>query len=63
MYDNAYYDAIEKVPDADGLILPRQKIGKKIIPLIIVNYYRRDVVVSGVAISVKGKTASEEKTD
>jgi hypothetical protein len=59
LYDNAYYNAIEKIPNADGLILPRQKNKKLIIPLILINYYRRDIVVSGVAISVKGKTISK----
>ena len=47
LYDNAYYDAVEKVPNADGLILPRQKNDKRIIPLILVNFYRRDIEVSG----------------
>lgn len=61
LYDNAYYNAIEKIPNADGLILPRQKNKKLIIPLVLINYYRRDVVVSGVAISVKGKTIPRPK--
>ena len=61
LYDNAYYNAIEKIPEADGLILPRQKNRKLIIPLILINYYRRDIVVSGVAISVKGKTIPRSK--
>ena len=54
LYNNAYYDAIANVPNADGLILSRQKNSKLIIPLILINYYKRDITVSGIAISVKG---------
>jgi len=61
LYDNAYYDAIEDIPNADGLILPRQKNQKLIIPLILINYYRRDIEVSGVAISVKEEQSHDSK--
>ncbi|MBI1225629.1 MAG: hypothetical protein GC192_10375 [Bacteroidetes bacterium] len=55
LYDNAYYEAVEKLPNSDGLLLPRQKVKKLVIPLLIVNYYRRAVEVTGLGISVKGK--------
>lgn len=55
LYQNAYYDAVNNLPNADALILPRQQIKKFVIPLILLNYSRREVTVSGVGISVKDK--------
>jgi hypothetical protein len=55
LYQNAYYDAVDNLPNADALILPRQHIKKFVLPLIILNYSRREVIVSGVGISVKNK--------
>ncbi|MCC6725032.1 MAG: hypothetical protein IT258_11015 [Saprospiraceae bacterium] len=56
LYENAYYDAVDNLSGADGIILPRQKVKKFFVPLLIVNYYRRVVEVTGLGISVKGKT-------
>lgn len=53
LYDNAYYEAVENAGNADGLLLPRQRHRKLFIPLLIVNYSRRDVSVSGLAIKIK----------
>lgn len=55
LYESAYYDAVDNLPNADALILPRQQIKKLIIPLILFNYSRREITVSGVGISVKDK--------
>jgi starvation-inducible outer membrane lipoprotein len=55
LYQNAYYDAVDNLPNADALILPRQHIKKFVLPLILINYSRREVTVSGVGISVKDK--------
>jgi hypothetical protein len=55
LYQNAYYDAVDNLPNADALILPRQHIKKFVLPLILLNYSRREVIVSGVGISVKNK--------
>ena len=44
------------LPDADGLILPRQKSKKMIIPTLLINCYKKEMELSGVGISVKGKT-------
>jgi hypothetical protein len=55
LYENAYYNAVDNLPNADALILTRQKNKKLIVPLILINYFRREVEVSGVGISVKGK--------
>ena len=55
LYDNAYYSAVENLPDADALILPHQKTKKLTIPLILFNYNRRTTTVTGVGISVKDK--------
>ncbi len=59
LYENAYYDAVENLPGADGIILPRQNVKKVLIPLIVVNYYRRVIEVTGLGISVKGKTQTK----
>lgn len=58
LYENAYYNAVDNLPNADGIILPRQKSKKLVIPLILINYTRKEIEVSGVGISVKGKTAA-----
>lgn len=55
LFESAYYDAVDNLPNADALILPRQKIKKFTVPLLLVNYNRREVTVSGVGISVKDK--------
>ena len=55
LFDNAYYNAIENIPNADALILPRQKIKKSIIPLILLNISKRTTTVSGLGISVNDK--------
>lgn len=55
LFDNAYYAAVENLPDADALILPRQKTRKLTIPLLLFNYNRRSTTVTGVGISVKDK--------
>lgn len=53
LYDNAYYNAVDNLPNADALIMTRQQIKRFTIPLLLINYYRREVTVTGVGISVK----------
>ena len=60
LYENAYYDAVENLPDSDGLILPRAKTSRFILPLIIFNYSQRTTKVSGLGVSVKGKTETKD---
>ncbi|OIN60376.1 hypothetical protein [Arsenicibacter rosenii] len=55
LYDNAYYEAVENVGNADGLLFPRQRHRKLFIPLLIVNYSRRDLSVTGLAIKIKSQ--------
>ena len=55
LFENAYYNAVDNLTDADALIMPRQQIKKFTVPLLLVNYNRREVTVSGVGISVKDK--------
>jgi hypothetical protein len=55
LYENAYFEAVENLPNADGILLPRQKSKRLFIPLLLVNYSRREIEVSGVGISIKGK--------
>jgi|GEM_PF-3791804 len=55
LFDNAYYAAVENLPNADALILPRQKTKKLTIPLLLFNYNRRTTTVTGLGISVKDK--------
>lgn len=55
IYNNAYYKAVENLPGADALILPRTKNKKFFIPLLLINYSRRTTEVSGLGVSVKGK--------
>jgi hypothetical protein len=62
LYENAYDCAVGNLPDADALILPRQKTKKLTIPLILLNYNRRTVTVTGVGISVKDKIFKETQT-
>jgi hypothetical protein len=55
LYETAYYDAVNNLPNADALILPRQQIKKFTVPLLLINFNKREVTVSGVGISVKDK--------
>lgn len=55
LFENAYFDAVDNLPNADALILPRQKIKKFTIPLLLVNFSKSTVTVSGLGISVNGK--------
>ncbi len=55
LYENAYDDALDNLPGADALLLPRRNSHRFTVPLIVVNYFHKKVVVSGVGISVKGK--------
>jgi hypothetical protein len=63
LYENAYADAIDNLPNADALILPRQQTKKLTIPLILVNYSTRKVTVTGVGISVKNKVMENMDSD
>lgn len=55
LYDNAYYNAVDNLSNADALIMARQQIKRFTIPLLLINYSRREVTVTGVGISVKDK--------
>lgn len=59
LYNNAYYDAVDNLPNADAIILPRTKNKKFFIPLLLINYSRRTTEVSGLGVTVKGKTNSK----
>jgi hypothetical protein len=61
LFDNAYYEAVDNLPNADALLLPRQEIKKVTIPLILFNYHKRTTTVTGVGISINGKML--ENTD
>jgi len=62
LFENAYYEAVDNLPNADALILPRQRIKKFTVPLLLVNYNRREVTVTGVGISVKDKVQEPKLT-
>jgi len=62
LYESAYYDAVYNLSNADALILPRQQIKKFTVPLLLVNYNRREVTVTGVGISVKDKIQESKLT-
>jgi hypothetical protein len=53
LYENAYYDAVESCEGADALILPMRRSKKLTIPLLIINYQRKQVTVKGVGVQVK----------
>jgi len=55
LFDNAYYSAVENLPNADALLLPHQKTKKLTVPLLLFNYNRRTTTVTGVGISIKDK--------
>lgn len=63
LYSSAYYDAVDNVANADALILPHSKINKFSIPLLLINYSRRAVTVTGVGISVKDKIIENLESD
>jgi len=55
LYENAYYVAVDNLPNADALIMTRQEIKRFTVPLLLINYSRREVTVTGLGISVKDK--------
>jgi hypothetical protein len=63
LFDNAYYAAVENLPDADALILPRQETKKLTIPLLLFNYNKRTTTVTGVGVSVKDKLFENTETN
>lgn len=63
LYENAYYKAVDNLPNSDALILPRQKIKKFTIPLILLNFNKRTTTVSGLGITVKNKLLEKQDTE
>ncbi len=55
LFDNAYYEAVENLPNADAMIFPRQRTNKLTIPLLLLNYNKRTTTVTGVGISVDAR--------
>jgi len=45
--DGAYYDAVESVPGCDGLLVPRVKSQRYLVPLLLVNVVVRRHAVKG----------------
>jgi hypothetical protein len=52
LYENAYYNAVNNCDSADAIILPMRKNRKLTIPLILINYQRKEIEVKGVGIKV-----------
>lgn len=63
LFENAYYDAVDKLPYADALILPRQKIKKFTIPLLLFNFNKRTTTVSGLGVSVNDKLVEKRDSE
>lgn len=63
LYENAYYNAVDNLPNADALLLPRQKTKRLTIPLILFNYSKRTTTVSGVGISIDNKVLENNESE
>lgn len=63
VYENAYYDAVENLPNADALLLPRQKNKRVTIPLVLLNYNKRTTTVTGVGISINDKVLQNNESE
>jgi hypothetical protein len=61
LYENSYYNAVENLPSADALLLPRQSISRFTLPLILFTYDKRTVSTTGVGISLKGKSVNNQE--
>lgn len=53
LYDNAYQKAVKMLPSADGLIKPRYEYKKLGVPLILVGYTHKKVIVTGKGYRLK----------
>ncbi|WP_339794451.1 hypothetical protein [uncultured Imperialibacter sp.] len=63
LFENAYYQAVDNLPNADALILPRQKIEKFTLPLLLFNFNRRTTTVSGLGVSVNDKLSENQDSE
>ncbi len=53
VWDSAYYDAVRRVEDCDGLLLPRARTKRIVIPLLLVNVIVKRTDVAGRCIRIK----------
>ena len=53
VWDSAYYDAVEHVEGCDGLLLPRAKTKRIVIPLLLVNIIVKKTALKGRCIQIK----------
>ena len=53
VWDSAYYDAVEHVDGCDGLLLPRAKTKRIVIPLLLVNIIVKKTALKGRCIQIK----------
>lgn len=63
LFENAYYSAVDNLPNADALILPRQKIKKYTIPLLLFNFNKRTTTVSGLGVTVNNKLLETQNSE
>ena len=59
MTDNAYYRAVDRLPECDSLLMPRASVKRTIVPLLLVNIVIKKTLVKGRCAHLKGDRESE----
>jgi|GEM_PF-1751264 len=54
MTENAYYRAVDRLPECDSLIMPRASVKRTVIPLLLVNIVIKKTLVKGRCAHLKG---------
>lgn len=54
----AYYNAVDRVPDCDAMMMPRVDVKRVVIPLLLVNIVIKKTRVKGRCIQISGAAAT-----
>ncbi len=57
VWDSAYSNAVDNAEDCDGLLLPRTRVKRVVVPLLLVNVIVKKVQVKGRCIRIKDDAA------
>lgn len=59
---SAHYNAVDRIPECDALMMPRVDVKRTIIPLLLVNIVVRKTRVKGRCINIKDEVVADDDT-